>query len=227
MSPRSWTIRHSYCPETERPIVHAALHVGCNSCRSSAPLPDTVRYSSALQPIICGTPQTPRADGLADTRRPLPVISSHPAPARPSHPSSRCQVPFLVALGPVIFARNAEADRSTAAAQAHGQLGGCSTIGGGSSPPPLDDLDPSPKAEVNGEPTAKLVSVPRAKVSGESSRRRNVCNLGDDEFLSLRRQKTKILRGASGTNTQRDGQSCCTLGPGSRCSPTAIPIVLS
>lgn len=195
--------------------------------RSSAPLPDTVRYSPALQPMICGTPQTPRAVELADTRRPLPVISSHPAPARPSHPPNRCQAPFLVALGPVIFARNAEADRGTAAAKAHGQLGGCSTIGGGSSPPPLDDLDPSPKAEVNGEPTAKLVSVPRAKVSGESSPRRNVCNLGDDDFLSLRRQKTKILRGASGTNTQRNGQSCCTLGPGSRCSPTAIPIVLS
>ncbi|KAG7051949.1 hypothetical protein JMJ77_0002560 [Colletotrichum scovillei] len=138
--------------------------------------------------------------------------------------SATSSAPFLVALGPVIFARNAEADRGTAAAQAHGQLGGCSTIGGGSSPPPLDDLDPSPKAEVNGEPTAKLVSVPRAKVSGESSPRRNVCILGDDEFLSLRRQKTKILRGASGTNTQRNGQSCCTLGPGSRCSPTAIPI---
>ncbi|KAK1727988.1 uncharacterized protein BDZ83DRAFT_649101 [Colletotrichum acutatum] len=160
--------------------------------RSSAPSPDTVRYFPALQPIICGSPQTPRADGLGDTRRSPPVISSHPAPARPSHPPNHCQAPFLVALGPVIFARNAEADRGTAAAQAHGQLGGCSTIGGGLSPPPLDDLGPSPKAEVNGEPTAKLVSVPRAKVSGESSRRRNVCNLGDDEILSLRRQRLKF-----------------------------------
>ncbi|KAK7452901.1 hypothetical protein Landi51_03896 [Colletotrichum acutatum] len=106
--------------------------------------------------------------------------------------SATPSAPFLVALGPVIFARNAEADRGTAAAQAHGQLGGCSTIGGGLSPPPLDDLGPSPKAEVNGEPTAKLVSVPRAKVSGESSRRRNVCNLGDDEILSLRRQRLKF-----------------------------------
>ncbi|KXH69067.1 hypothetical protein CSAL01_05402 [Colletotrichum salicis] len=87
-------------------------------------------------------------------------------------------------------------------------------IGGGSSPPPLDDLDPVQKAEVNGEPTAKLVSVPRAKVSGESSRRRNVCILVDDEFLSLRRQKAKNFRGAPGTNTQWTGQSCCTLDPG-------------
>ncbi|KXH65235.1 hypothetical protein CNYM01_10541 [Colletotrichum nymphaeae SA-01] len=198
---------HSYCPEIERPIVHAALHVSCNSGRSSEPLPDTVRYSPALQPMICGTPQTPRVDGVADTRRPLPVISSHPAPARPSHPPNRCQAPFLVALGPVIFARNAEADRGTAAAQAHGQLGGCSTIGGGSSPPPLDDLDPSPKAEVNGEPTAKLASVPRAKVSVDGLK---LCSSKDDgrsgDFIGEACRRTAATDdGAS--QKQGDGQA--------------------
>ncbi|EXF85813.1 hypothetical protein CFIO01_13579 [Colletotrichum fioriniae PJ7] len=121
-------------------------------------------------------------------------ISANSTRERTGRKSATFSAPFLVALGPVIFARNAEADRGTTARQVHGQLGGRSTIGGGSSPPPLDDLDPSAKAEVNGEPTAKLVRVPRAKVSGESSQRRNVYNLGDDEFLSLRRQKTKILR---------------------------------